>query len=180
MNKTIASRRRLLGAGSLLLLISFFFAYWEVELKSLGNPRGAQLAARVGHVDGWPDRLTAAAGTGPDRLGTSSAVAAAVALVFLAAAAAGARSRWSVLLWLPAIAYPAVVLQDAAAFFAENSCALAGGDGGCRAAHLPLSGSIEHHGVLFVTHLGAGTFFALAATLVLIAGAILHELRQGK
>ncbi len=149
MNKKTASRRRLLGgrqpaAGDFI----FFFNYWEIELKSPVNPLGTQLAARVGHLEGrWGMRRGRRRHrAGPDRDLEHGRGRGGAGLP------GRCRGRRPQPLVGPAVAprnyLPGSDPARRGSLFAENSCALAGGAGACRAAHLPLSGSIDHHGVL--------------------------------
>lgn len=182
MKKETAWRYALLGAGALLLVTSFFFAFWELEIKSPSRAEDLAIVIHVGHVEGIPDRSGLARDVEPERLELSATLAAGVALAFLGLAAFSARSRWSLLLWAPAALYPFALLLDSAAWISTNAHVLAGtsSPGLAIEVAVPLWGRLEERGVLLVTHPSGGFFLSLAAGLVLSAGVVLGELRKAK
>jgi hypothetical protein len=117
MKNTDPSKRSVLGASGLLLIVSFFFPYSEVLLATSSQAEAPQLSIYVSHASGpLLARLPATAGL--SRLVDSTTAAAGLAVGLLALSAALAARPWAMLLRLPAMLLPAVVCADAAGFLA--------------------------------------------------------------
>jgi hypothetical protein len=147
-------RRSVLGASGLVLVISFFFPYWEALLVNGNQADELQLAVYVTHCSGpLCDRMAPPEDLA--RLETSNVAAAGLSLVLLALATALAQRSWALLLCLPAILLPAAVCADAAGFLVSSACGAPPGCGGG-----------------LVARLGAGSYIASAAALVLASAAL--------
>jgi len=109
----------LLSVARIMLLVSLFFPYWEMELVAPQYPDGLFLTAYVHHLEGDVreiDGLNHYIGMRPlneaAQLERRMSIWAIVAMVLLVEGAAFVHSRWAVLLALPAILFPAAFLVD--------------------------------------------------------------------
>jgi hypothetical protein len=118
--------RSLLGASSLLLILSFFFPYWEALPASGNQATGVELAFYLTH-SGGPLAGRLAAPEILSRLQYSAAAAAGVALALLALAAVLADRPWVALLSLPAMLLPAAIRADALPFLASAEAGMTTG-----------------------------------------------------
>lgn len=187
MNDATRSKRSLLAISGLLLIASLFFPYWLVELEYPADPAPLEMKAYVGHLEGplleRAEQALAAAGAEDleaARLESSGAAAAALAFLFLVLAATFAGRRWSLLLWLPAVAFPAVLLLDAASWLSAAAAALTGHPGLPLETPLLAWGRLGIDGLVFTTRPGSGAFLALGSSLLLVGGALYEVLSKGK
>ncbi len=106
-------------AARVLLLVSIFFPYWHMELEAPQYPNGLYLTAYVNHLTGDVheiDGLNHYIGMRP--LGEAAAfertasVWIILGMFFLVEGAAVIHTKWSVLLALPAITFPAGFIAD--------------------------------------------------------------------
>lgn len=109
----------LLSVARVLLLVSIFLPYWEMELVAPQYPNGLYLTAYVNHLTGDVkeiDGLNHYIGMRPlhdaARLEKAVSVWAVVAMVLLVEGAMFIHSWWAVLLALPAVLFPAGFLVD--------------------------------------------------------------------
>jgi copper chaperone NosL len=109
----------LLSIARVLLLISIFFPYWEMELVAPQYPNGLFLTAYVNHLTGDVkeiDGLNHYIGMRPlneaAQLEKAMAIWAVIAMFLLIEGAMFIHSRWAVLLAIPAVFFPAGFLLD--------------------------------------------------------------------
>lgn len=161
----VAALGVLIAAG-LLMAVSFFFPYWQVELKTSTHPEGLQLEAFVGHFEGAPESPSR------EQLERSQKVGAATGLALLVLAMTFVRHRWAVLLGLPAIVFPLAALADLAGWLPEALCAWEENAPGCGGDTVPLWGRLEAAGQILVTRPGCGLALSALAMLILAAGLV--------
>ncbi|MFO0831500.1 MAG: hypothetical protein U0637_06615 [Phycisphaerales bacterium] len=106
-------------AARVLLILSVFLPYWQMELEAPQYPKGLFLTAYVNHLTEDVqeiDALNHYIGMRP--LGEAAAyeraasVWAIIAMFLLVEGAAFVHSRWAVLLAVPAVTFPAAFLAD--------------------------------------------------------------------
>ncbi len=109
----------LLSIARVMLLLSLFFPYWEMELVAPQYPDGLFLTAYVHHLEGDVreiDGLNHYIGMRPldeaARIEREMSIWAVVAMVLLVEGAAFVHSKWAILLALPAILFPVAFLAD--------------------------------------------------------------------
>lgn len=109
----------LLALARVLLLVSIFFPYWDMELEAPQYPNGLYLTAYVNHLTGDVreiDGLNHYIGMRPlEEAGSferNASIWLVVAMVLLMEGAAFIHSKWALLLALPALLFPAVFLLD--------------------------------------------------------------------
>ncbi len=115
-----------LAGAAILLIASIFFPYWRLELVAPQYPDGLRihvyanrLAGDVAEIDAWNRHMGVPPLGEMAELERSLAVPAILALALLAIAAGLVRSRWALLLGLPAASFPVVFLLDLAFRLAE-------------------------------------------------------------
>ena len=118
-NASLSTRRSLLAASALLLILSFFFPYVEALQASSGQARSVQLAIYPTHSRGPLREQLAMAESWP-RLEHSAFTAGGVALTLLLLAILFAKSPWASLLCLPAMLLPAAICADASDLLAAR------------------------------------------------------------
>lgn len=149
--------------AGLMMAITFFIPYWQVELRTPNHPEGLRLAAYVGHLEGAPR------GGGLERLEASQQVGAAIVLALLVLAAVFAHHRWALLLGLPAMGFPLAVSADLAGWLPAALCEWGERGFGCSGRTLPLWGQLETAGQSLAARPGGGMVLAVAAALILAA-----------
>ncbi len=109
----------MLMAARVLLLVSIFWPYWQMELNAPQYPNGLQLVAYVNHLSGDVreiDGLNHYIGMRP--LGEAATFERAasvwmvIAMFLLVEGAAFIHSRWAVVLALPAVTFPIGFIAD--------------------------------------------------------------------
>lgn len=118
-NASHSTRRSLLAASALLLILSFFFPYVEALQASSGQAPSVQLAIYPTHSRG-PLREQPAMAESLPRLEHSAFTAGGVALALLLLAIVFAKRPWASLLCLPAMLLPAVICADASDLLAAR------------------------------------------------------------
>lgn len=106
-------------AARVLLLVSIFFPYWNMELVAPQYPNGLYLTAYVNHLTGDVreiDGLNHYIGMRPlgeaASVEKAAAIWAVIAMFLLVEGAAFVHSKWAVLLAVPAITFPAAFYAD--------------------------------------------------------------------
>ena len=109
----------LFGIAAILLVISIFLPYWEMELQAPQYPKGLHITAYANHLTGDVaeiDGLNHYIGMSPldeaAQFEKSISVLAIAALSLLILAAIFVHTKWVVLLVLPAILMPLMFLAD--------------------------------------------------------------------
>lgn len=109
----------LLSVARLLLLISIFLPYWNMELRAPQYPDGLHVRAYINHLDGDVqeiDGLNHYIGMRPlneaAQFERTVAVGMMIALVLLVEGAIYVHSRWAAVLTLPSVLFPAFFLLD--------------------------------------------------------------------
>lgn len=118
-NASLSTRRSLLAASALLLILSFFFPYVEALQASSGQAPSVQLAIYPTHSRGPLREQLAMAESWP-RLEHSAFTAGGVALTLLLLAILFAKRPWASLLCLPAMLLPATICADASNLLAAR------------------------------------------------------------
>jgi len=109
----------LLMVARVLLLVSVFLPYWNMELEAPQYPNGLFLTAYVNHltgdvkeIDGLNHYIGMRSLSEAATLERAMGVWAVIAMVLLVEAAARVHSRWAVLLAVPAVTFPLAFLAD--------------------------------------------------------------------
>ncbi|MEP7010481.1 MAG: hypothetical protein ABJC13_09185 [Acidobacteriota bacterium] len=109
-----------LVAAAVLLIVSYWLPYWQIELVTRAQPQGVKLISYLGRLDGALPEVLSAAGWPGDGQGEDLAALerslslALVVVVGLLLTAAYGRRRWTALLAVPAICFPFIVVADTA------------------------------------------------------------------
>lgn len=175
----------LLSIARVLLLVSIFFPYWEMELVAPQYPNGLFLTAYVNHLTGDVkeiDGLNHYIGMRPlneaAQFEKAMAIWAVIAMFLLIEGAMFIHSRWAVLLAIPAVLFPVGFLADLQywmAHFGQNLDPSA-----------PLSSSVKpftptvlgEGGIgQFRTYgfVGFGLWLAIASSVVTIVAFVFHR-----
>jgi len=109
----------LLMVARVLLLVSVFLPYWNMELEAPQYPNGLFLTAYVNHltgdvkeIDGLNHYIGMRSLSEAATLERAMGVWAIIAMVLLVEAAARVHTRWAVLLAVPAVTFPLAFLAD--------------------------------------------------------------------
>jgi len=165
----------LLILSGLLLVISIFFPYWQLEVATPGHPQPLRLDAYLNHVEGDVEEIEAIdpplaiRPTEAVRLERSLSIALVVTISLLVAAAVLIHNRLAALLSLPAILYPIVYLADLSTWLSEIAASRP-------AAVAPvLFGSMAADDLSTLSGAGAGLVLAFCSSLLVVTGLFLHR-----
>ncbi len=174
-----------LALARILLVVSIFFPYWSMMLEAPQYPDGLEIVAFVNTLAGdvqEVDGLNHYIGMRPLGEAASferaSSVWMIVAMFLLIEGAASVRSRWAVLLVLPALLFPLgfiVDLQFWLHHFGQNLDPHAPLSSSVKPFTAPAIGVGEIGQFRTIARLETGWWLAAAGSLVTVVGLVLHR-----
>lgn len=175
----------LFAAAAILLIVSVFLPYWEMELHAPQYPKGLHVTAYVNRLEGdifEIDGLNHYIGMRPleeaAQFEKSVSVIGIVSVSLLILAAIFVHTKWVVLLALPAIFMPAMFLADLQWWLRKFGTELDPA-APLSAAIEPFVPSVLGQGVIAqfktVATPGVGLYLAMIASLLVIVGLFFHR-----
>lgn len=172
-----------LALAAALLALSLLLPYWELTLRTAAHPHGIELHSHMGRLEGERAAVEALGG-GPGAarlrelavLERSLATGGVTLACMLLLAAALVRNRWSILLALPAIAFPPIVVADTSRWL-RSLGASPSGDGGAGGLSRRIY-RLATDDLVLETRVGGGLLLAVTAALLVVAGIVLHRAAQ--
>lgn len=174
-----------LTAARVALMLSLFFPYWQMVLKAPQYPDGLRMWAYVNHLQGDVaeiDGLNHYIGMRPlndaATLERTLSIYAIIAFVLLIEGMIYVHSRWTVLLALPAITFPAVFLLDLWYWmhsFGHNLDPKAPLSNAIKPFTPPILGVGDIGQFKTIASMGPGLWLAWIASGLLILGLVLHR-----
>ena len=171
-----------LGLAAALLAISLLLPYWTLTLVTPDHPEGLRLHSHLGGLEGEAAAvLELGGGPGAARLADLAELERSVATCgvavacMLVVAATFVRNRWAVLLTLPAIVFPAIVVADTARWLRSLLDEAAASGDASGPPVWALFGRLTSGDMALETRIGSGLLVAIAASLTVVAGLLLHR-----
>lgn len=175
----------LLLAGRVLILVSLFLPYWHMVLHAPQYPDHLHLHAYVNHltgdvaeIDGLNHYIGMRSLEEAAEFERSVGVYVLILMVVLLEAAAVVHNRWAALLALPVVAFPGVFLLDLhlwMSHFGKNLDPDAPLSSAIDPFVPPVLGTGTVGQFKSVASLGAGMYFVLAASCVIVIGLFFHR-----
>lgn len=174
-----------MASAAILIIISIFLPYWNLELQAPQYPKGLMVFAYVNHLEGDVqeiDGLNHYIGMRPlheaAQFEKSISIFALSALALLVLAAVFIHSPWAALLSLPAIFIPAVFLIDLY-FWLNNFGQNLDPHAALSNAIKPFTPTVLGEGVIgqfkTVAYVDIGWLFAAAGSLLILVGLYLQR-----